>query len=169
MTKRRTNGCQDPLHPYQVATWILAPICYIIAVLEVIYLYPIGFEIPYIFILSLSTVLSVVFVIYTTAYNPEFKESYVNPTELERSCYICKMQTDQSTRHCTKCNKCVYGFDHHCIWLNNCVGRKNYKPFIIALFSATIMVFLETIVGIVTFILYFAQKKKFEDNCINIY
>ena len=30
-------------------------------------------------------------------------------------------------KHCRKCNKCVTNFDHHCVYLNNCIGQKNYK------------------------------------------
>ena len=33
----------------------------------------------------------------------------------------------KSAKHCRICDKCVNGFDHHCKWLNTCVGKRNYK------------------------------------------
>uniref|UniRef100_A0A7S1MS11 Palmitoyltransferase n=1 Tax=Neobodo designis TaxID=312471 RepID=A0A7S1MS11_NEODS len=45
-------------------------------------------------------------------------------------CSYCRRWTDRSSRHCAVCDKCVIGFDHHCRWLNVCVGSRNYRPFI---------------------------------------
>eukprot|EP00658_Telonema_sp_P-2_P061061 TRINITY_DN4981_c0_g1_i1.p1 TRINITY_DN4981_c0_g1~~TRINITY_DN4981_c0_g1_i1.p1 ORF type:complete len:438 (-),score=96.68 TRINITY_DN4981_c0_g1_i1:348-1661(-) len=40
-------------------------------------------------------------------------------------------------------NKCVVGFDHHCIYLNQCVGARNYKPWYTLLFTFCINIWME--------------------------
>ncbi|KAF1770129.1 hypothetical protein GCK72_001947 [Caenorhabditis remanei] len=45
-------------------------------------------------------------------------------------CTICEVQTYRETKHCKRCNFCIDEFDHHCVWLNNCIGGKNYRPFV---------------------------------------
>jgi hypothetical protein len=37
----------------------------------------------------------------------------------------------ERTKHWGECNRCAELFDHHCKWLNNCIGAKNYKTFMI--------------------------------------
>ncbi|CDW81974.1 dhhc zinc finger domain containing protein [Stylonychia lemnae] len=45
------------------------------------------------------------------------------PSEL---CPDCKVIRTPRSRHCSICNVCVERFDHHCVWLNNCVGIKTH-------------------------------------------
>ncbi|OQR88726.1 hypothetical protein THRCLA_22807 [Thraustotheca clavata] len=45
----------------------------------------------------------------------------------------------EKTKYCAVCRKTVPGMDHHCTWLNTCVGRKNYAQFFTIAICGTIL------------------------------
>ena len=47
-----------------------------------------------------------------------------------RLCKKCGTVKPPRCHHCSICNRCVLGMDHHCPWMNSCIGRKNYKYFL---------------------------------------
>ncbi|EER19664.1 zinc finger protein DHHC domain containing protein, putative [Perkinsus marinus ATCC 50983] len=47
-----------------------------------------------------------------------------------RVCHTCWIWKGLRTKHCPICDCCVDDFDHHCTWLNNCVGGGNQRLFI---------------------------------------
>lgn len=50
-------------------------------------------------------------------------------------CPDCEVIRTKRSRHCSICNRCVERFDHHCPWVNNCVGSGNHAYFLAFLLS----------------------------------
>jgi len=51
-------------------------------------------------------------------------------------CVTCKGYKAPRAHHCRKCGRCVLKMDHHCPWINNCVGHYNHGHFAAFLASA---------------------------------
>ncbi|XP_061642879.1 palmitoyltransferase ZDHHC15B isoform X2 [Phyllopteryx taeniolatus] len=51
-----------------------------------------------------------------------------------RFCDRCQVLKPDRCHHCSVCETCVLKMDHHCPWVNNCVGFSNYKFFLLFLF-----------------------------------
>ncbi|XP_015514694.1 palmitoyltransferase ZDHHC15B-like isoform X6 [Neodiprion virginianus] len=50
-----------------------------------------------------------------------------------RFCEKCQLIKPDRAHHCSVCGTCVLKMDHHCPWVNNCVGFHNYKFFMLFL------------------------------------
>jgi hypothetical protein len=47
-----------------------------------------------------------------------------------RWCDFCQVYQPPDGAHCPDCNVCVAGYDHHCVWMGTCIGKRNYRQFV---------------------------------------
>ncbi|CAG9326253.1 unnamed protein product [Blepharisma stoltei] len=142
----RTNGFKRPLHILQVLSWVIGSLLaltfYLLIIPPLISSSKIVFGLSY----SIFSVFTILFMIICTIIDPtdlaiEAERNAKNGTSsykisgLTKICRICKSYVHDNAKHCGYCDRCVDGFDHHCKWLNNCVGKKNYKYFIFLILS----------------------------------
>ncbi|XP_070616985.1 palmitoyltransferase ZDHHC4 isoform X2 [Erythrolamprus reginae] len=57
----------------------------------------------------------------------------------DAECPTCAVRKPARSRHCGVCRGCIHRFDHHCIWLNNCIGAFNIRFFLCYLLTLTSM------------------------------
>ncbi|KAE8349296.1 Palmitoyltransferase akr1 [Aspergillus coremiiformis] len=63
----------------------------------------------------------------------------------ENFCVYCMVRKPLRSKHCKRCARCVAKHDHHCPWIDNCVGANNLRHFIlyITCLEAGIILFLQ--------------------------
>lgn len=56
----------------------------------------------------------------------------VTPSEMSqwKWCDFCSVYQPPGGAHCPDCNVCIAGYDHHCVWMGTCIGKKNYRQFV---------------------------------------
>lgn len=59
---------------------------------------------------------------------------------LDKICPQWEIAITSKIRHWRFWNKCIQGYDHHCPWINNCVGAKNHNIFLV--FITLLLLFL---------------------------
>ena len=83
-------------------------------------------------------------------------------------CKKCNFPKINRSKHCRICDKCIEKFDHHCIWINNCVGAKNMKYFFYFIFIHWILVTYASVLSLSFFYYEIQEKNLFNQIYFNV-
>jgi len=76
-------------------------------------------------------------------------------------CRKCIFPKPTRAHHCSICARCILNQDHHCPWINNCVGHLNHRYFFQFCFFLTLGSFYAATLGFTEFQHYLFGRKVF--------
>lgn len=172
---RRIHGLQLPLHPLQLVGWVAlilfgySTFAVLLPALSPSVQQPLYYLLVALYLLHLVSHLAALLLDpadaelrrnSTRTVVPEFDRSKHSHVIENGRCHLCNIKTSSHrTKHCSVCNKCVGTFDHHCKWLNHCVGGRNYVAFLMCVVSAVIAALVILAAAVVEIVLYHVQPE----------
>lgn len=67
--------------------------------------------------------------------------SQFEPLISDPYCSKCQSPRSRGAEHCDTCGVCIRQRDHHCPWVNKCVGEGNLLPFYLFIGGVVMMLF----------------------------
>ncbi|KAM7354151.1 uncharacterized protein ACRADG_005938 isoform 1-T5 [Cochliomyia hominivorax] len=173
---RRINGLQTPLHPLQLFGWFVLILFGLAAYWILIPSFNTDIQGPLYGLITGLYIVHIVSHLVALLIDPadrELRRVHRNDRivpEFDRSkhahviengrCHLCNIRTSSHrTKHCSVCNKCVGKFDHHCKWLNHCIGSRNYVAFLMCVVSAVCATLVILLAVIAQIVLYYLQPE----------
>lgn len=77
----------------------------------------------------------------------------VEKGDFKQVCVVCRARREMRSHHCKECGRCVQRLDHHCPWIDNCVGLGNQRAF----FCFIVMLFITILYFYYVIALYYAD------------
>ena len=98
-------------------------------------------KISYIYVISFIIIILLFFMLHfsdpgrvKTKRYMSFIDIINKDEDINNFCPQCKVKiTSIHTKHCIICDDCFEEFDHHCFWVDNCIGKNNFGLFFIFL------------------------------------
>merc|ERR1711988_2048758 len=153
--QRHTLSVSEPWDSYQ---WAMGTLMVLISMIFWGVVFPVLHGSQRIFAYTWMGLFSVLWisVIAIMSYDPSrvVTDPKEIPEESRQLVTYCKLRgcqcwyANKYRKHCKACNKCVTGFDHHCPFLNQCIGDSNYKLFFVVLTTYNLVVLFTMAVGV---------------------
>lgn len=72
----------------------------------------------------------------------------------------CHFYQPPRAHHCSVNDNCIEKFDHHCPWVGTTIGRRNYRWFLLFIFSASLLCMFVCATGVLS---VFAEYRELQD------